>query len=73
MQLHSWHLNMFEVYKRTRGQPLYTVTMCLLESHGLLVSSRSSPSPTHARYAVVFAPVAQHILQGAVASPTCTC
>jgi hypothetical protein len=43
MQMHAWSFNAFELYTRTHGNPLVTVTITLLESYDLLVSPRWPP------------------------------
>lgn len=37
-QTHTWTFNAFELCQKTRGNPLITVTMTLLERYELLVS-----------------------------------
>ena len=41
LQTHSWTFNAFELYQKTHGNPLITVTLTLLESYDLLVRVRS--------------------------------
>jgi hypothetical protein len=44
-QKHAWNFNAFELYSRTHGNPLVTITVTLLETYELLVSARALTLP----------------------------